>query len=86
MILDVLKLHNARMEALIGIDFAEGTLERYKTLLEHARSFIKWKYSKIDYPVPRIDFEFVSEYEYCLKIIQKCSHNTSLKYVGNFRK
>jgi site-specific recombinase XerD len=86
MILDVFRLHNERMEALIGIDFAAGTLERYKTSLEHTRSFIKWKYSKIDYPVNRIDFEFVNDYEYWLKAVQKCSHNTSLKYIGNFRK
>lgn len=41
MILDVFRLHNERMETLVGIDFAEGKLERYKTSLEHTRSFIK---------------------------------------------
>lgn len=86
MILEIFQKHNNRMEALVGIEFAAGTLEKYKTSLEHTRSFIKWKYSKIDHPVNRIDFEFVTEYEFWLKAIQKCSHNTALKYISNFRK
>lgn len=86
MILEIFQQHNERMEALIGIEFAAGTLERYKTSLEHTRSFIKWKYSKIDYPVNKIDFEFVNDYEFWLKAVRKCAHNTTLKYISYFRK
>lgn len=61
MILKIFQQHNDRMEALVGLGYAAGTLERYKTSLEHTRSFIKWKYSKINYPVNKIDFEFVTD-------------------------
>lgn len=46
MILDVFKHHNEQMEALVNIEFSPATLERYKTSLEHTRSYIKWKYNK----------------------------------------
>lgn len=43
MILEVFQHHNDRVEQLVGSEFSAGTLERYKTSLEHTRSFLKWK-------------------------------------------
>lgn len=86
MILEVFKHHNEQMKALVNSEFSPATLERYKTSLEHTRSFIKWKYNKEDIEITRLDFEFVTEYEFWLKSIRKCNHNTSIKYISNFRK
>lgn len=85
-ILEVFQKHNDRMETLVGKDFAPGTLERYKTVLKHTKAFIQWKYNFTDLPVDQLDFDFVNDYEYWLKTEQKCCHNTSIKYVANFRK
>lgn len=41
MILDIFRDHNTKMEALVGADYASGTLQRYKTSLDHTRAFIK---------------------------------------------
>ena len=46
MILEIFQEHNDNLESLVGKDFAEGTLLRYKTSLDHTRSFINWKYKK----------------------------------------
>lgn len=36
--------------------------------------------------IRRLDFEFISEYEFWLKSVRNCDHNTSMKYLANFRK
>lgn len=85
-ILEVFEDHNKKMEALVGNEFAPGTLERYKTSLEHTRSFIKWKYQKQDIELKKLDYEFIAEYSFWFKSIRKCSHNTTVKYLSNFKK
>lgn len=85
-ILDIFLDHNKQMEALIGKEFSPATLERYKTSLDHTRSFIKWKYDTEDMDIRNLNFEFVTEYEFWLKSVRKCNHNTAIKYISNFRK
>lgn len=85
-ILEVFEDHNKKMEALVGNEFAPGTLERYKTSLEHTRSFIMWKYQKQDIELKKLDYEFIAEYSFWFKSIRKCSHNTTVKYLSNFKK
>lgn len=85
-ILEVFKQHNDQMAALVGKEFSPGTMERYRTSLEHTRSFIKWKYNVDDMSIQKLNFEFVSEYEFWLKSVRNCNHNTSIKYIANFRK
>lgn len=86
MILEIFEDHNQKVAQLVGKDFAEGTLERYVTSLEHTRRFIEWKYKVKDYPISKLDFGFISEYEFWLKAVRNCSHNTTMKYLANFKK
>lgn len=85
-ILDVFRDHNKQMEALVGTEFSPGTLERYRTSFYHTKSFIKWKYNEDDMDIRSLNFEFVTEYEFWLKSVRKCNHNTAIKYISNFRK
>jgi len=85
-ILEVFKQHNDQMAALVGKEFSPGTMERYRTSLDHTRSFIKWKYGVDDMPIQKLDYEFVCDYEFWLKSVRNCNHNTSIKYIANFRK
>lgn len=86
MILEIFAEHNLQMEALVGKDFAPGTLERYRTSYDHTKEFIKWKYKKNDLEIKKLDYEFISEYAFWLKSIRGCAHNTTVKYLGNFKK
>ena len=86
MILDVFQQHNEQMKALEGIDFAAGTIERYKVSLEHTRSFIKWMYKAEDKLIKELDYEFISQYAFWLKTVRKCNHNSTMKYLANFKK
>jgi site-specific recombinase XerD len=86
MILEVFQHHNDQIEQLVGREFAAGTLERYKISLEHTRNFLKWKYDVPDMEIRKLNHEFISEYAFWLKSIRKCSHNTTMKYLANFKK
>ncbi|MBL7684262.1 MAG: site-specific integrase [Flavipsychrobacter sp.] len=86
MLLQIFRHHNDQMEALVGKEFSAGTLERYRTSLEHTRSFMRWKYDIEDIDIQKLNFEFVSEYEFWLKSVRNCNHNTAIKYISNFRK
>lgn len=71
---------------MVGKEYAPGTLERYQTSLDHTRSFIQWKYGVDDLNIRRLNHEFISEYAFWLKSVRNCAHNTTMKYLANFKK
>jgi hypothetical protein len=36
--------------------------------------------------IAKLDFDFITEYEFWLKSVRKCDHNTTIKYLSNFKK
>ena len=86
MLMEIFKNHNDQMAALIGREYAPGTLERYQTSYRHTSSFLEWKYKVTDIDIVQLDFEFISEYEFWLKSMRKCDHNSAIKYLSNFKK
>jgi site-specific recombinase XerD len=86
MILEIFQHHNDQMKALEGIDFALGTIGRYEISKQHTRDFIKWMYKTDDKPIKELDYEFISQYAFWLKTVRKCNHNSTMKYLANFKK
>jgi site-specific recombinase XerD len=85
-ILEVFTVHNAQMKALQGVDFAASTMQRYNISYNHTRDFIKWKYGADDRDIKDLDHEFISQYAFWLKTVRNCDHNTTMKYLVNFKK
>jgi site-specific recombinase XerD len=86
MLLEVFKYHNDQMAILVGRDYAPGTLERYITSYKHTKSFLEYRYKLTDIDITKLNFEFITEYEFWLKSIRKCGHNSTMKYLSNFKK
>lgn len=86
MILQVFKDHNEQMKALEGIEFAANTVNRYETTLSHVRAFIKWKYLVDDLDIKKLDYDFIAQFCFWFKSVQKCNHNSTMKYLSNFKK
>ncbi len=74
------------MERLIGKDFALGTYKRYHTTLSHVAEHLKEEYHVLDIPISNVNLNFIEGLEYLLKTAKACNHNSSLKYVNNFKK
>jgi site-specific recombinase XerD len=86
MVIPIFEEHNRKVEELIGLEYAPGTLERYKTSLKHTKDFLQWKYNLSDIEINKIDHSFVTEYEFYLRSVRKCANNTAVKYIKNFKK
>jgi len=86
MVLKIFQDHNDQVEKLVGRDFAAGTAERYRTAKKHVGDYIKLEYKADDYPVEKIDHKFISGFEFYLKSVRKCGHNSAVKYITNFKK
>jgi site-specific recombinase XerD len=78
--------HNNKIKALIGKEYAPGTLERYETSLKHTKDFLMWKYNITDIDILKIDHAFITDYEFYLRTVRNCANNTAVKYIKNFNK
>jgi len=85
-LVEVFTNHNNQMEALIGKDNSKATFGKYRTTLDHTISFLKWKFQRSDIEISSITYSFITEFESWLKSVQKCNHNTTIKYISNLRK
>lgn len=85
-LLGVFREHNAKVKALVGREFAAGTLERYETSLKHTADFISFKYKCHDLSVGRINHVFIAEYDFYLRTVRNCNNNSTVKYMKNFKK
>ena len=85
-LISVFKDHNKKVAALVGNEYAAGTLTRYETSLRHTQSFMAWKYQVSDIDVKAVDHDFISNYEFYLRSEKKCANNSAVKYIKNFKK
>ncbi|WP_224488671.1 site-specific integrase [Robertkochia flava] len=85
-ILDVLEVHNQKMEKLVGKEFSFRTLQRYKTTKSHLSDFIQANYDAEDINVKRIQTTFINAFIYYLKTEKHLAHNSAMKYLAYFKK
>jgi len=85
-VLEAFEAHNLSVRKLENIDYSHSTVKRYETTLEHIRAFIKYQYNRNDLLLTELNYKFIDELEIYFKTIRKCNHNSSVKYIKNFRK
>lgn len=85
-LIEVFKEHNAKCRALSGKGMAPGTVERYETSLKHTQEFMRYTYGKDDIYLDEMSRQFIEDYEFYLKTVRKCNHNSTIKYLKNFKK
>ena len=83
---ELFREHNDKCHQLVGIDLAEATAGRYDTCLKHTLAFIRHTYRRDDIELERVDRRFIEDFGFFLKTSCGCSHNTTMKYLGNFKK
>ena len=86
MVLEIFNEHNEEIESLLGKGFTKGTLQRYRAAFKHVSDYIRHKYQRADMPVKQIDFKFITGLEFYLKSVKGLEHNTTIKYIVNFKK
>lgn len=78
--------HNEQIKAQLGNGYSYGTLERYETTMKHTEAFIKHHFKRDDYSLSELKYDFITEFEFYLKSVKKIGHNTTMKYLRNFKK
>lgn len=86
MLLEVFDEHNRQMKKLVDKEFAIGTWKRYFTTRNHVAEFIRSEYKREDFPIQDVDLKFITRFEYFMKSVKNCNHNSALKYINNFKK
>lgn len=86
MLMEIYEQHNKQFAELVGKQFSEGTLKRFKTCAKSLYDFLKWKYKANDFDIKSLNFEFINDYEFYLKTVQNCSHNTTMGYIKKLKK
>jgi site-specific recombinase XerD len=85
-IVAIFQYHNKQVKALVGKEFAAGTLERYETVLRLLQLFLEFQYKVKDMPIHQINHKFITDLEFYLKTERDNCHNTAIKYIKNFKK
>jgi len=85
-LIEIFKNHNEQVRELVGQEYAFNTLKRYQTSLRHVKKFLKYQYSLDDISLKLINHEFITSFEFYLKSKRGCNHNSTTKYIKNFKK
>ncbi|MDI3321967.1 site-specific integrase [Pinibacter soli] len=86
MLIEIFKDHNKQVLELIGKQYSKATFIRYETTLRHTQAFLEYKYQKEDLDITKLDYQMVCDFEHWFKVVRNCDHNTTIKYISNFRK
>ena len=85
-LMEVFRAHNEKCRALSGISLAPATVIRYETTLRLTEEFLQKNYKKEDCYLDEITHQFVEDYDFYLRTVRRCCHNTTTKYLLNFKK
>jgi site-specific recombinase XerD len=85
-ILQVFLKHNDQVKQLIGNQYSLSTYKKYKSIYSHTKDFIKENYGVDDFPVRKIDLDFVKGLDFYLRTQRKNNNNSTIKYMRLFGK
>ena len=61
-LLQVFEYYNQQIKELQGISYAEATVKRYITTLDHVKRFLKHQYNLSDIPLTRLKYAFIIDF------------------------
>ena len=85
-LMEVFRAHNEKCRALSGISLAPATVIRYETTPRLTEEFLQKNYKKEDCYLDEVTNQFIEDFEFFLKTVRRCCHNTTTKYLLNFKK
>lgn len=75
-----------QLKTLIGIDIKQITYNKFEYVKNDVKAFIKWKFKTNDYPLKKLELQFLNDLEYYLKVVKKQKQVTINKGIQRFRK
>lgn len=87
-LLKLVEYHNKTMDGIL----APGTLKNYYTTVKYLKSYIKKQYKLSDYPLRKLSYQFITDFEHFLRSHEPLDHqkpignNGVMKHLERFRK
>ncbi len=78
--------HLNMLKKLVGIDIKQATWNKFYYVKNNVKSFIKWKYNTNDFPLKKLNLQFLVDFEYYLKVEKHQQQITINKSIQRFRK
>jgi site-specific recombinase XerD len=86
MLIEIFDEHNKLFKELVGKEFSIGTYKRFKVCTRSLQAFLLWKFKLNDINIKKLNFEFINDYDFYLKSVKNCSHNTTMGYIKKLKK
>lgn len=86
MFFEVFEEHNEQMSLLIGKEYNEITLRRYRLCLRYFKEMLSKDTKVEDIPIKNVTGELVRKFEAFLKIEKQCAQNTVIRYMKCMKK
>jgi integrase len=84
-LLVVYKQHVEEVKALVGKEYAQGTLKRFKAALTSLEAYLKHQ-GKPDVSLQDLNHQFITDYEFFLKTVRNVEHNTAMGIIKKLKK
>ena len=84
-ILSYYKQYLSKIEKLVGLEIKDNTYNKFVYVGNNLEAFLKWKYKKTDYPLTELSLQFLSDFDYYLKIEKKQEQITINKTIQRLR-
>lgn len=75
-----------KYKKLIGIEIKQVTWNKFNYILSDLKDFLQWKYKQKDFYLKDLDMEFISDFEYYLKVNKQQKQITINKALQRFKK
>ena len=85
-LVELFQEHNDNLKQLIGNGFSTLTLQRYDAALKHIRNYCTVHYNNEKLPLTEVNNKFITGFDFYLKTVAKCQHNSSMKHIKALKK
>jgi site-specific recombinase XerD len=85
-LVELFQEHNDNLKQLIGNGFSPLTLQRYDAALKHIRNYCNVQYNNEKLPLTEVNNKFITGFDFYLKTVAKCQHNSSMKHIKALKK
>jgi integrase len=84
-VVEYFEKHLNKLKTLVGIDIKQVTWNKFNYIKKDVKSFIKWQFKTNDYPLKKLELQFLKDFEYYLKVEKKQKQITINKSLQRFR-
>lgn len=85
-LMEVFEYHNKLIDEKIGNGFSKSTAKKYRTIKKHLEKFLQDTYNINDITLGELEYKFITDLEHFFRVTQKLNHNSTMKYIRNFKK